>query len=158
MAAKTITVNLRNRLVKIHTTRRRAKASDYLREAIGMHENVAPEAVKLDIGVNKFIFKSVYKRFKPMKLNIDKTGDIVTVKMFQEKKEAPKEQAKAGAKPQAADATKAATPAAKKEAGAKKQEPAQQQKNKAIDSKGKEAGRKAPDPNTKQTQAPVSSN
>lgn len=86
--AKTITVNLRNKLVKLHTTRRRAKAFDYLREIVGKQEHVEPEAVKLDGGVNEFIFKSVYKRFKPMKLTVEKTGDLVRVRMTEQKKPA----------------------------------------------------------------------
>ena len=73
----TMTVRLRRKLVKIHETRRRKKAMDYLREDIAKRSGVEPEAVKINQNVNEYMSINVARNMKPVIVDVTKTGDRV---------------------------------------------------------------------------------
>lgn len=84
--------------MRIHSSRRRAKAPDYLKEAIGKQEKANPKDVKIDRSANEFLMQHVVTRSAPIKLTVEKTGQTVSVRLFQEKK--PAAQAAAQKSPQ----------------------------------------------------------
>lgn len=136
MAAKSVTINLRNRLVKIHASRRRAKAPDYLKEAIARQEKASPDDVKIDRRANEFLMKHVVTRSAPIRLTVEKVGQTVNVKLIQEKKpqQAPAATAAAAQKPAqqkpAAVATAAQKPSVPATAAPAKKDEKPQQKPK----------------------------
>ncbi|MCL5008294.1 MAG: hypothetical protein M1156_00165 [Candidatus Marsarchaeota archaeon] len=86
----TRTVSLRKRLVRIHTTRRLKKSVDYLREDIARHAKVNVSAVKLSQELGSYVVSRVSRRMVPVKITVEKSGDIVKADLAQELKRKPK--------------------------------------------------------------------
>lgn len=85
-----MTVNLRPKLVKIHSSRRLKKSIDYMREHIARHTKSDPEAVKLSSELNRYMLLNVSRRMVRVKVNYEKAGGNVKVDLADElKKKAP---------------------------------------------------------------------
>ncbi len=111
MAVTTITVRLRNKLVKIHESRRHKKTISYLRQHIARHFKSKPESIKISQKLNEYLEANSYNRYKPITITINKTAEMVEAALPNEKKvdAAP---AKKGAAAPAATSTTATNKAA----------------------------------------------
>lgn len=79
-----MTINLRKKLVKLRTTRRRKKAVDYLREIIAKHSKTNIENVRISNELNDYLDVKVAKHMKRVKIVFDKSGDKVTANLSEE--------------------------------------------------------------------------
>ncbi len=102
MAAKIITISLRKRLVKIHTSRRQSKAMDYLKEAVARHSKSDIDSVKINQNLNEYIGANTTNRYRPIKVSVNKVGEVVEAEWA----EAPKK-----VQPAAAKSAKVVSPA-----------------------------------------------
>lgn len=132
--ATTLTVNLRKKLVSIHTTRRRKQAMRYLRAEVAKHTGVEQDSVSIGMDVNEYMIRNTAIHMRPVLLNVDKTAGKVKVTLADALKNWRRTKAPAAAQPAkaAVPAANAAKPAAQKPAT--KQEapkPAQPKKQEA---------------------------
>jgi ribosomal protein L31E len=95
----TFNIRFKSVMAGLRQSRKRYKASDYLRRHVARFNKSTPEMVKIDPKLNDFMMSRVVKRGSKVKVEISKTGDIINVKL------APGQVA-------AAPATQAKTPAA----------------------------------------------
>lgn len=86
------TINLRPKLVKIHTTRRLKKALDYLRDHISRHSKTDPASVKISGELNDYMMRNVARGLGRVKVTVDKTAKGVNVDLAPELKKKPKAQ------------------------------------------------------------------
>ncbi len=94
MAARVITISLRKKLVKIHESRRHGKAISYLREEIARHTNSSPDSVKINQNLNEHIGANTLNRYAPIKVSVNKVGDVIEAEWA----DAPKKPQQASAK------------------------------------------------------------
>ncbi len=112
MDAKTITVNLKRKLMKLHKNRRRIRAVNMLREEVARLTKTDITTVKIGEDVNRFFTRSARSaspKLKALTVALDRvdgklrvslpTAGAVTV--LTKPKEEKKEAAKAEAKPEA---------------------------------------------------------
>lgn len=120
--ATTFNIRFKSVMAGLRQSRKRYKASDYLREHVARFNKSTPEMVKIDPKLNDFMMSQVVKRGSKVKVEISKTGEIITVKL------APGQVAAAPVA--AAPAKTPAKPAAAKPSDkqAKQQQPKQQPK------------------------------
>ena len=86
MADSQITIRLRNKLVKIHESRRRNKTVIYLREMIGRHTKTDPSAVSLSTKLNEYLLANTTNRYKPITLALSKSEGFVKASLPGESK------------------------------------------------------------------------
>ncbi|MDE1823570.1 MAG: hypothetical protein KGI00_01130 [Candidatus Micrarchaeota archaeon] len=95
-------INLRKGLVRLHMSRRHAKAADLLKSFVARHQKVDKAVVKLDKELNQHLSIKVSRSMEPIEVNVEKVGDGVSVKLAkqtekakeaQKSKDAPKEKA-----------------------------------------------------------------
>ncbi len=82
----TITIKLRNKLVKIHASRRHRKAISYMREHIARHFKSSPDSIKISQRLNEYMEANGTNRLKPITISISKTGELVEAALPGEKK------------------------------------------------------------------------
>jgi ribosomal protein L31E len=154
MAAVSITIRLRPKLVKIHESRRYEKAPKFLREAIARHSKSHVDNVKLSVDINKFLQANSTNKYKPIKLTFNKTGERVDVDLAEEVKKMinrPVVTAAPAAKQneKKADAKKPAAKPEEKKAEPQKTQPKQQKP--AAKPKAPKQQAKPADPAAQQT-------
>ncbi|MCL5427887.1 MAG: hypothetical protein M1321_01770 [Candidatus Marsarchaeota archaeon] len=103
------TIRLRKRLVRIHMSRRRKKSVDYVREDIARHAKAGAGSVKMSKDLNNYLVDKVARSMSPVRVTVERDGDIVKADLAPELKR----------RPEAAD-----KPAEKKAPGKAQQEPA----------------------------------
>ena len=79
--ATTLTIRFKGVMAGLRQTRKRYKASDYLRRHIARFNKSAPEMVKIDMKLNDFMMSRVVKQGNKVKVEISKTGEIINVKL-----------------------------------------------------------------------------
>ncbi len=79
---QTITINLTRKLRKLHAPRRKKMASTYLKEEVARYQKVKPENVKIGSDLNRHLVLNITRQSKPIKLNVEKTGDVVNLTLF----------------------------------------------------------------------------
>ncbi len=94
MAATTIRVKLRHKLVRIHTSRRHGKTVSYLREHIARHFHSTPEAVRISRALNEHLEANSTNRYRPVDVSINKIGAIIEASLPGEAKKADAKGAK----------------------------------------------------------------
>ncbi len=98
---KAITINLRKRLIRLHSRRRRKRAAGLVREAVARFTKTDEANVRLNKELNEFIQKNASGAsflWARMKVNAEKTGEMVEVKMPQSKAQQQVRAAKPDAK------------------------------------------------------------
>ncbi|MDE1855472.1 MAG: hypothetical protein KGH57_04110 [Candidatus Micrarchaeota archaeon] len=110
-----MTINLRKKLLRLHTTRRRKRAAGLLMEAVARFSKSDPDKIRLDKGLNEFILKKASGAsflWAKLKVNVEKSADKVEVKMYSQKTQAQTSQqtAKADEKKQATKEAKEPKP------------------------------------------------
>ncbi len=86
MAATTITIRLRNRLVKIHASRRHRMAISYLRDTVARQFKSSPGSIKISRKLNEYMEATSTNRYRPVKITVNKIGDLVEVALPEEQK------------------------------------------------------------------------
>ncbi|MGI0141428.1 MAG: hypothetical protein ACREBF_02125 [Candidatus Micrarchaeales archaeon] len=125
MADTIVTISLRKRLVKIHETRRRKMAINYLRQSIAKISKVDEGNVRINADLNEFMTIHSGKNMSRLELKITKDANKATVSLLNPvKKTAPVQEVKKETKPAAkkTEEKKEAKAAAPKEKVAKKEE------------------------------------
>lgn len=114
MESKTITVNLKRKLMKLHVNRRRKRAVNLLREEVARLTKTDLENVKIGEDVNRFFTRSARGAsplLKGLKVGIERSegklrvsmptaGAVTTLTKAEEEKKETKEEAKPKAKEQ----------------------------------------------------------
>ncbi len=140
------TVSLRRKLVKLHTTRRRAKAIDYLREDIARHSNTVPGSVSISGELNSYLMRNLSGQMPEVKISVEKTGDIVKADLAPELKKqaaAIREPAKAADKGANKDNAGAGKSSGRDNLAGKKQEPAKKEAKSKSKKASEEPGSKS---------------
>ncbi len=135
--ATSLTINLRKKLVAIHSTRRRKQAMRYLRAEVARHAKVDPEDVSIGMDVNEYMIRNVAIHLRPVQVSLDKTGGEVKVTLSDSLKNWRKTYTPA-AQPTAKPVATAAKPGAKPAPAAKEQPKKQDAKKPAAAPKKQE--------------------
>lgn len=135
--ATVTSVNFTRFFAGLRSTRRKTRATGYLREQVARFNAVDPESVKIDRKVNEYIMTNIITRGGTLKISVNKNAGIVEVKLAEEKKApekastaatlakpAAKESKPAGVVPEKKEATKPAAPAPKADAKKPAERPA----------------------------------
>ncbi|MHB1830711.1 MAG: hypothetical protein ACYCO0_04940 [Candidatus Micrarchaeaceae archaeon] len=102
----TTTIRFMSVMAGLRQTRKRKKASDYLREHIARFNKSRPELVKIDPLLNQFIMTRSVHGGDSVKVEVVKSGDVLNVKLApgqmaittpEEPDKKPKQQQKTGA-------------------------------------------------------------
>ncbi len=123
MQSATLTVNLKKKLVRMHTSRRRKRAVGLITEAVARFTKTDPNMITVHKDLNAFIQRNASGAsflWAKMKVDVEKLGEGVRIKLpgtkteiktetKSEAKAEKKEEAKTGAR---AEAPKAAAPKA----------------------------------------------
>ncbi len=80
------TIRLRNKLVKIHESRRLKKSIDYLREDVARHAKVSVSDISLSKDLNAYVMYRVARKMVPVRIVVEKDGNKVNVDLSQELK------------------------------------------------------------------------
>ncbi len=108
---QTMTINLRKKLLRLHTARRRKRAAGLLMEAVARFSKSDPDKIRLNKELNEFILKNASGAsflWAKLKVNVEKSADRVEIKMYSQKAQTAQAQKKdeKKEKPQAAKETK----------------------------------------------------
>ena len=122
----TITIKLRNKLVKIHESRRHRKTISYLREQISRHFKSPADSIKISQRLNEYLEANRSNRLKPITINISKSEGLVEASLPGEPKiakimEKKADEKKADTAKAAADVQKEVAKDIGKKAGQKKE-------------------------------------
>lgn len=102
MPDQTLRISLRKKLVRLHRSRRREKAVDYLREEVAKRMHVGLEDVRIDKDLNRLLqFRS--KRMRDFSITLSKDGNKAVAKSAEQVRQKAVQGAEA--KPGAAAAT-----------------------------------------------------
>ena len=86
MAAQTtITIKLRNKLVKIHASRRHRKTISYMREHIAKHFKTSSDLVKISQKLNEYMEANNSNKFKPITVSINRADGFVKAALLGER-------------------------------------------------------------------------
>lgn len=88
VTTSTITIKLRNKLVKIHESRRHRKAIGYLKDHIARHFKSSPESIKISQRLNEYMEANNKNKFKPITISISKSEGVVEASLPGEQKAA----------------------------------------------------------------------
>lgn len=80
MTMPAMRISLRKQLVRLHASRRQAKAAGFLRSFIARHQKVDEGMVRLDKGLNQQLSIKVSRNIEPIDVDIEKVGGEVMVK------------------------------------------------------------------------------
>ena len=75
------TIKFRGVMAGLRSTRKRCKASDYLREHVARFNKSSATNVRIDPTLNDFIMSRIVKRGKSVQVDVTKSGDIINVKL-----------------------------------------------------------------------------
>lgn len=127
MPTRLITINLRRYLVDQPRSRRKQRASSYIRERIAHYTKLDVGNVKIDQKLNSLIVKHYSKKMAPLKANVSIENGIAKVTAYEQKpaaKEALKPQAPQKAESKGKEAKpKPAAPKPEQKADAKAAKP-----------------------------------
>ncbi|MDE1851761.1 MAG: hypothetical protein KGH69_03685 [Candidatus Micrarchaeota archaeon] len=76
-----IRINLRKQLVRLHMSRRHAKAAGLIKSFVAMHQKVDEDMVKLDKELNQRLSIRVSRNIEPIDVSVEKAGAVVNVKL-----------------------------------------------------------------------------
>lgn len=99
MQSTTFTINLRKRLLRLHTARRRKRATGLVREAVARFAKSDPEKIKINRELSEFIAKNASGAsymWSKLKVSVDKNEDKVEVRMYSTKSPAAPQAAQKG--------------------------------------------------------------
>ena len=115
------TVRLRKKLVKIHRSRRLKKSIDYLREDVARHSKSDVKSVKLSMDLAAYVVAKVSRGMSPVKITVERSGDLVKVDLAPElKRKMPEPKKAEQKKPDAKPGTPKAVASTPKQQGAAK--------------------------------------
>lgn len=77
----TFTIRFKGIMAGFKQTKKRYKASDHLRQHIARFSNSSPELVSIDPALNDFLMSRVVKGGSKVKVEVNKTGDILNAKL-----------------------------------------------------------------------------
>lgn len=86
MADTQITLRLRNKLVKIHESRRHKKTISYLKDLIARHTKSDPSQISLSMKLNEYLEANTSNRYKPITLSLNKADGFVRASLPNEAK------------------------------------------------------------------------
>lgn len=102
----TFTIRFKGVLAGFKQTKKRYKASDHLRQHVARFSNSSPELVSIDPALNDFLMSRVVKGGSKVKVEVNKTGDMLNAKLAPGQVPARQEVPKAAAKPSVKTAQK----------------------------------------------------
>lgn len=74
-----MTINVRKRILKLHTSRRRQKVADYVKDSVARFAKADRSKIRLSPELNKFLVLRVSKAPKAFEVEVEKKADRVDV-------------------------------------------------------------------------------
>ena len=84
MQSISLTINLRKKLIRLHTARRRKRAVGLVKEAVARFAKADPEKIKIHHELNEFLERNASGAsfmWAKLKLNVEKSDNKVEVKL-----------------------------------------------------------------------------
>jgi hypothetical protein len=88
MQSTTMTINLRKKLINLHTARRRKRTIGLVKEAVARFSKSDIDKIKIHHELNEFLERNASGAsflWSKLKLNVEKSADKVEVKLYSEK-------------------------------------------------------------------------
>jgi ribosomal protein L31E len=85
MPTTTLTINLKKKLIRLHTARRRRRAVSLVKEAVARFSKTDIDKIKIDPGLNEFIERNASGAsylWAKLKVNVEKGTDTADVKLY----------------------------------------------------------------------------
>ncbi len=86
MAQIAVTIRLRKKLVRIHSSRRHKMAVRYLRGELARHFKAEAGSVRISKMLNEYLYANSTNRLGPIKMMVERDGEVVKASMPGEKK------------------------------------------------------------------------
>lgn len=144
MATNQIKINLRRRLLKVHTTRRRRIAADHIRKMVARSMKISPDDVTINPNLSNKLNSLINGHMPKIAVVAEKKGDktdvtipdAVNPKTEAAQKKPSKKDSQVKAEPATGKGTKAPEPKTNNPAQPKQHEPKQQKSDTAPAQKG----------------------